>query len=37
MDVQETEAGQQAFLQRPLKMLIGGKWIEAASGKRFKR
>src|SRR5579859_5433395 len=36
MDAQATETGQQAFLQRPLKMLIGGKWVEAASGKRFK-
>ena len=24
-----------AFLQAPRKMLIGGKWVEAASGKTF--
>jgi phenylacetaldehyde dehydrogenase len=28
--------GSAAFLQRAGKMLIGGQWVEAASGKRFK-
>jgi membrane peptidoglycan carboxypeptidase len=36
MSVNTTEAVQSAFLQQqPIKMLIGGQWVEAASGKAF--
>jgi len=36
MSVNTTEAVQSAFLQQqPVKMLIGGQWVEAASGKAF--
>ena len=36
MPVNTTEAVQSAFLQQqPIKMLIGGQWVEAASGKSF--
>src|SRR5258707_11121984 len=36
MSVNTTEAVQSAFLQQqPIKMLIGGQWVEAASGKVF--
>jgi len=36
MSANTTEAVQSAFLQQqPIKMLIGGQWVEAASGKAF--
>jgi acyl-CoA reductase-like NAD-dependent aldehyde dehydrogenase len=36
MSVSTTEAVQSTFLQQqPIKMLIGGQWVEAASGKAF--
>ena len=36
MPANTTEAVQSAFLQQqPIKMLIGGQWVEAASGKAF--
>jgi acyl-CoA reductase-like NAD-dependent aldehyde dehydrogenase len=36
MSMTATEGAQSAFLQQqPIKMLIGGQWVEAASGKTF--
>src|SRR5260370_24326429 len=36
MTVQANDRVQSAFLQQqPIKMLIGGQWVEAASGKAF--
>ena len=36
MTTSVTDAAQSAFLkQQPIKMLIGGQWVEAASGKTF--
>lgn len=36
MNIQATAQEQSAFLrQQPVKMLIGGQWVEAASGKTF--
>lgn len=36
MTIYTTEGAQSQFLQqRPVKMLIGGQWVEAASGKTF--
>ncbi len=36
MTIRETDTVQSAFLkQQPVKMLIGGEWVESASGKTF--
>jgi hypothetical protein len=36
MSVNVTDAVQSAFLQQqPIKMLIGGQWVDSASGKTF--
>jgi len=36
MTIRETDTAQSAFLkQQPVKMLIGGQWVESASGKTF--